>query len=354
MAKRRYKEEFLNIGFTKAVRNGEERPQCVLCGEVLSNESMKINKLDRHLQTKHPLHRDKSKDFFICKEESFKKQCFDGGKAFKGNRGALRASYQVSLHIAKAKKPHSIGEQLIKPCLKDVRLSVLGEDAANKIEEALASKALQQDLGEVLDVVVRVVNLIKKRPLQSRLFRELCKEMGAEHEHLLFHCEVRWLSKGKVLQRVWELREQVMAYLKNENANLVKHFEDKRWLARFAYLVDIFNKLNMLNTSLQGKENSILDLEDGIQGFQARLGLWHSQLENFKRYFPDSQRAQNLQWVKFPFQAVPSQDLGLSQAELEALVTLQVNRGSCCWCTLEEWPLEQKDQHPDTTLGQLN
>ncbi|KAI4792216.1 hypothetical protein KUCAC02_033531 [Chaenocephalus aceratus] len=75
MAKRRYKEEFLTVGFTKAVRNGEERPQCVLCGE-----------------------------------------------AFKGNRGALRASYQVSLHIAKAKKPHSIGEQLIKPCLKDVCL----------------------------------------------------------------------------------------------------------------------------------------------------------------------------------------------------------------------------------------
>lgn len=44
--------------------------------------------------------------------------------------------------------------------------------------EALASKVLQRDLGEVLDVVVRVVNLIKKRPLQSRLFTELCKEKG--------------------------------------------------------------------------------------------------------------------------------------------------------------------------------
>ncbi|KAF3859061.1 hypothetical protein F7725_021460, partial [Dissostichus mawsoni] len=36
--------------------------------------------MDRHLQTKHPQHRVESKDFFICKEESFKKQCFDGGK----------------------------------------------------------------------------------------------------------------------------------------------------------------------------------------------------------------------------------------------------------------------------------
>ncbi|KAK5916350.1 hypothetical protein CgunFtcFv8_011343 [Champsocephalus gunnari] len=109
----------------------------------------------------------------------------------------------------------------------------------------------------------------------------------------------------------------------------------------------------MLNTSLQGKENSILDLEDGIQGFEACLvcGIpsWFagelvmfpvltayqvstglplsdsvkqniaehlSQLqENFKWYFPDSQRAQTLQWVKFPFQAVPSQALGVSQAE---------------------------------------
>ena len=44
------------------------------------SESLKINKMDRRLQTKHPQHRDKSKDFFICKEESFKKQCFDGRK----------------------------------------------------------------------------------------------------------------------------------------------------------------------------------------------------------------------------------------------------------------------------------
>lgn len=78
----------------------------------------------------------------------------------------------------------------------------------------IALQALQHDLGEVFDVVVRVVNLIKKQPLQSRLFAEICREMGAEHEHLL------------VLQRVWTQREEVMAYLKNEDPNLAKHFQE--------------------------------------------------------------------------------------------------------------------------------
>ncbi|CDQ99904.1 unnamed protein product [Oncorhynchus mykiss] len=107
-----------------------------------------------------------------------------------------------------------------------------------------------------------MVNLTKKRPIQTRLFRELCKEMGADHKHLLFF-----------------LREEVLAYLKKEDSDLAVLFGDKLWLARLAYLVDIFRKLNELNTSLQGKESTILELEDGIKGFAACLGSWQSQLK---------------------------------------------------------------------------
>ena len=53
-----------------------------------------------------------------------------------------------------------------------------------------------------------MVNYIKSRPLNTRLFRALCDEMGAELSGLLFHSTVRWLSRGKVLERVATLREE--------------------------------------------------------------------------------------------------------------------------------------------------
>ena len=68
--------------------------------------------------------------------------------------------------------------------------------------EALASQQLSGDLNGVLEVVVKTVNFIKARPLKARLFQRLCDELGAEHNNLLFYCNARRLSKGKVLLRV--------------------------------------------------------------------------------------------------------------------------------------------------------
>jgi hypothetical protein len=52
------------------------------------------------------------------------------------------------------------------------------------------------------DEAVKTVSFIKARPLNSQLFSALCKEMGSDHEHLLLHSEIRWLSQGKVLTRL--------------------------------------------------------------------------------------------------------------------------------------------------------
>lgn len=75
--------------------------------------------------------------------------------------------------------------------------------------EALAAKNMPGDL--LLNDAVKLVNFIKARPLKSRLYALLCNEMGSKHKALLLHTEVHWLSRGKVLTRLFELRHETSA-----------------------------------------------------------------------------------------------------------------------------------------------
>ena len=79
-------------------------------------------------------------------------------------------------------------------------------DPLPNTREAMASQQLNGELNRVLEAVVKIVNFIKAKPLKARFFQRLCDELGAEHNNLLFYCNARWLSKSKVLLRVYKLR----------------------------------------------------------------------------------------------------------------------------------------------------
>lgn len=82
--------------------------------------------------------------------------------------------------------------------------------------EALIAKTLPQELKALLDQTITMVNYIKSRPLKSRIFKQLCNAVDAKHECLLLHTEVRWLSRGKVLMRVFELKEELLEFYSTE------------------------------------------------------------------------------------------------------------------------------------------
>ena len=94
--------------------------------------------------------------------------------------------------------------------------------------ENLTAKEIQGDLAIVFEEVVSVVNFIKSRPLHTRLFRVLCNEMGAEHNGLLFHFNIRWVSRGKVMERVANLRNEISIFLKEQKHRFFDRFSDRR------------------------------------------------------------------------------------------------------------------------------
>ena len=85
-------------------------------------------------------------------------------------------------------------------------------------------------------------------------------------------------QRHKVLSRVYELRNEISIFLKEENHAFAAVFEDEIFLTQLTYLCDIFEKLNRLNLSLQGKDTHLLQLHDKITTFRRKLHLWKSDL----------------------------------------------------------------------------
>ncbi|KAL4127510.1 hypothetical protein QTP88_011677 [Uroleucon formosanum] len=120
--------------------------QCVICNKIMCNSSLVPAKLRRHLDTNHPQLKDKSLSFFERHKEVQKTGVAALHKYAKtDNENATEASFMLSYRIARAGKPHTIAEDLIKPCMTEIVSCVLGEDAAKKITAVQCSNNVISD-----------------------------------------------------------------------------------------------------------------------------------------------------------------------------------------------------------------
>ncbi|CAG4938843.1 unnamed protein product [Parnassius apollo] len=58
------------------------------------------------------------------------------------------------------------------------------------------------------------------------------------------------------------------------------YLKKEEWLAKLAYLTDIFAHLNELNRKMKGRNSNILTSSDKIESFRAKLELWISLATN--------------------------------------------------------------------------
>ena len=89
------------------------------------------------------------------------------------------------------------------------------------------------------------------------------EDLNSAHQDLLYFTKVRWLSKGRLLRRFYNLRKEV-----NES-----------WLCDLAFLINITTHLNDLNTKLQQNDQYANDMYGYIQAFQNKLRLWKAHIQ---------------------------------------------------------------------------
>ena len=85
---------------------------------------------------------------------------------------------------------------------------------------------------------------------------------------------LRWLSKGRSLARVFELQEPLRRFVLEKQSPLTAHFSDTDWVTKLAYLCDIFNLLNEPNLSLKGRMTAVFKSANKVAPFKTKLELW--------------------------------------------------------------------------------
>ncbi|XP_045332604.1 zinc finger MYM-type protein 6 isoform X6 [Leopardus geoffroyi] len=424
-----YDAEYLKVGFIicPGSKESSPRPQCVICGEILSTENMKPANLSHHLKTKHSELENKPVDFF--EQKSLEMECQNSSlkKCLLVEKSLVKASYLIAFQIAASKKPFSIAEELIKPYLVEMCSEVLGSSAGDKMKtiplsnntighridelsadiedqliqkvrkskwfalqvdesseisnitlllcyirfidydcsdikeellcciempsqitgfeifelinkyidskslnwkhcvglctdgaasmtgrcsglrakiqeiatntvafthcfihrEHLAAEKLSPCLHKILLQSAQILSFIKSNASNSRMLTILCEEMGPEHVNLPLHAEVRWISRGRILTRLFELRHEIEIFLNQKHSDLAKYFLDEEWVAKLAYLSDIFSLINELNLSLRGTMTTLFNLYNKMDILKEKLKMWLKRTqENDYDMFP--------------------------------------------------------------------
>jgi hypothetical protein len=85
-----------------------------------------------------------------------------------------------------------------------------------------------------MEVVVASINFIKSRALNHCQF----KDLFLDYEDVSYYCEVRWFSKGHVLKRFYDLRQDIADFM-DIKGNTIKQVKDDEWVCDLAFLVDV-------------------------------------------------------------------------------------------------------------------
>lgn len=160
----------------------------------------------------------------------------------------------------------------------------LGNDNLLSFHCIIHQESLAATFGEsfscVMKTVVKIVNFIRSNELNHRTFQEFLKELISQYGDVLYHTEVRWLSKGKVLERFFSIRHEITLFLSTKNKEFPEVHNFNWWL-KVAFLTDTMGIMNETLTKLQGDYNNIVTkMMSIVFSLEQKLNMYIEELSN--------------------------------------------------------------------------
>jgi len=81
--------------------------------------------------------------------------------------------------------------------------------------------------------VVKIVNCMRSRALNCREFKNFLSEIDSEQGDIIYFTDVRWLSRGKVLKRVFGLKNEIFEFTVSKGKQF-EQLNDSEWKNDFS------------------------------------------------------------------------------------------------------------------------
>ncbi|KAF0768523.1 general transcription factor II-I repeat domain-containing protein 2B-like [Aphis craccivora] len=95
----------------------------------------------------------------------------------------------------------------------------------------------------------------------------------------MFHTKVRWLSKDKVLEQFFSLYEEIKLFIHEQKAEFPKINSLSFWY-KLAFLADVTQSLNILQTNLQGNNKLIPHMANKTFAFEEKLKMYIEEVSD--------------------------------------------------------------------------
>ena len=87
---------------------------------------------------------------------------------------------------------------------------------------------------------------------------------------------MRWLSRGNATRRLFALRDELLQFFND----VLEYLDTKDFVARLAYLSNIFKVLNNFKMSFQGPNGTLSEFISKLEAFVLKLALWIENVKN--------------------------------------------------------------------------